>query len=79
MDQWNYGPEKAWGAMAAIAKTLQMYLDQHIIQQYGFDHEAAFPEEIDTLGQEISTVLEHIEKIISLLKSPSLHNNNNMI
>ena len=65
MDKWRYDPEKAWVAMAAISETLNTYLDKYIIEQFGFDQNAEYADDIQRLGQEIEIVMSHIERIRS--------------
>lgn len=58
MKKWNYGLGDAWVAMSAIARTLQMYMQEYIIEQFGCDGQ-----EVEMLKQEIEGVLWHIELI----------------
>lgn len=63
MEEWRYSPEEAWTAMHAIAKTLKLYLNEYIINQFGYDKNSVFAKDIDLLDQEISAVMEHIDEI----------------
>lgn len=65
MDKWRYDPEDAWVAMAAISETLNTYLDKYIIEQFGFDQNAEYADDIQRFGQEIEIVMSHIERIRS--------------
>lgn len=58
MNKWNYGLDDAWVAMSAIAETLQMYMQEYIIEQFGCDGQ-----DVKMLKKEIEGVFGHIEQI----------------
>lgn len=63
MKTCGFDESEAWRAMIAIATTLKRFLNETIIAEFGYGKRNRLKENILLLNDEISNIMEHIEKI----------------